>query len=222
MIRILVRRWPSRRLWKSSRRRAALLALAGAVLLPLSTLARPAALAAQEVSPGRLIEFGGYGGPVVKFSRVHDDYALLVGARGGWYLNHRILLVGGGYGLVTEHIHTSYRTAAGAFPELRMGYGGFVVEYVSHSDEAMHLTVGTLVGGGSVGYDRRGALARDTPSDVFFLAEPEATLEVNVLSFVRLGAGASWRFVEGVRLPDVRNRDLSGPAASVLLKFGAF
>lgn len=48
------------------------------------------------------IETGGFGGPVVKYTSIYNQKALMVGGRGGWIINHSFVIGGGGYGVVTE------------------------------------------------------------------------------------------------------------------------
>jgi hypothetical protein len=44
------------------------------------------------------VEHGGFGGPVVKFTQIKDEFGVLVGGRGGWIINHSFVLGAGGYG----------------------------------------------------------------------------------------------------------------------------
>jgi hypothetical protein len=48
------------------------------------------------------IESGGFGGPVLKVTSINGENAVMIGGRGGWIINHSLVLGGGGYGLVTE------------------------------------------------------------------------------------------------------------------------
>jgi hypothetical protein len=48
------------------------------------------------------IQTGGFGGPVIKLTRINDQGALMVGGRGGWIINHCLALGGGGYGIVND------------------------------------------------------------------------------------------------------------------------
>jgi hypothetical protein len=45
---------------------------------------------------------------------------------------------------------------------------------------------------------------------------------INVATNVRIGIGASYRFVAGVSSHDLRNSDVSGLSAILTLKFGKF
>src|SRR4051812_22938524 len=49
------------------------------------------------------IHSSGYGVLSTQYSRFNHKDAIFVGAYGGWMINHRLMLGGGGYGLVTRH-----------------------------------------------------------------------------------------------------------------------
>jgi hypothetical protein len=55
--------------------------------------------------------------PDFKFTEINGDFANLAGAYGGWLINKKPLLGGGGYTLTNGADHT------------KMTYGGFVLEY---------------------------------------------------------------------------------------------
>ena len=64
----------------------------------------PIGLSAQadQTLTGPYIESGGFGAPVVKMTSMMDEFAVLLGGRGGWILNRTFVLGGGGYGLVND------------------------------------------------------------------------------------------------------------------------
>src|SRR4051794_928589 len=47
----------------------------------------------------RPFQSGGYGAPVVSYTRFAGTDSVLIGARGGWVLNHQLVIGGGGFGL---------------------------------------------------------------------------------------------------------------------------
>jgi hypothetical protein len=103
---------------------------------------------------GRLVH-GGFGGPVVKFTRLRGEFGVLVGGRGGWVINHCFSIGGGGYGLVNA-VSGPEGIPLRVDPVLTAGYGGFEMEYIHHSGRLMHSSVQLLIGGGGVGiYERR-------------------------------------------------------------------
>jgi len=168
------------------------------------------------------MDHGGFGGPVVKFTQVADKFGVFVGGRGGWIINHTLVLGGGGYGLANPHDFTLI--VDGTERRLGLGYGGLEMEYINRWDEVAHLTAGLLIGGGGASwYDwRYQDWGFENYTDAFFVAEPTLSLEVNIVSFFRIAVGGSYRFVTSVDLVGLSDSDLSGGAGSITFKFGSF
>lgn len=171
------------------------------------------------------IEHGGYGAVVVKFTSINNQFALLVGGRGGWIINHAFVLGFAGYGLANDV--PSY--VVGPFGEryVDFGYGGLDLEYVFNSDRLIHLSLHALIGGGGVRY--RHGMDSDSwdpgshrSYDGVFVLEPGMNLDLNVIRWFRLSAGASFRFVRGTTSGVSSNKDLSGPSAQLTFRFGEF
>lgn len=180
------------------------------------------ALAQEETLLKGKIESGGFGGPVVKFTEIKDEFGVFVGARGGWIINHTFVIGGGGYGLVNETIEMG-TSAAGVPTFLTMGYAGLELEYIKDSDRLTHFSILALIGGGGVDELEKGAEHSDSfNGDAFFVFEPAVNLELNVTTFFRLCLSGSFRFIAGANFRDVRSEDLHGPSAALTLKFGKF
>jgi hypothetical protein len=194
------------------------------------------ALAQEETLLSGGVEHGGFGGPVVKVTRINGQDAVLVGGRGGWIINHTFVIGGGGYGLVTD-VRPSVPGLLGQ-DKLMLGYGGLELEFILQSDRVVHLTVPILIGAGAVGY-RNGYwghgvdldLGIDNRFDTFFIVEPGVDLELNVVSFFRINAGLSYRHVSGIGVPTditgsarplASNSDLRGVSWMIGFKFGSF
>ena len=170
---------------------------------------------------------GGFGGPVAKFTSVNDQAALMLGGRGGWVINHSLLIGGGGYGIVTEVDAVNGALADQGPLDLQFGYGGVEVEYRIHPLSVWHLGVSTLVGGGSINYVRDvGSVAESQEhvgeSDTVFVVEPGVNAELNITRWFHLNAGITYRVVGGVTQAALRNRDLSGVTGALTFKFGKF
>lgn len=207
---------------------------------PASTAApAPAAAAAQDDGPetlfgGRQVDHGGYGGPEIKFGRVAGRDAVFFGGKGGWIIDHLVVLGGGGFGLTNNpSVPDRLQTVTGIDRRITMGYGGGMIEYFVMPDKLVHGTLGVLVGGGAVNITERSATCRhddtrmdcqgdEVANDSFFIMEPEAGLEVNVVRFLRLNAGVSYRYVTGVGGIGFENDDLRGFNGTFTVKFGAF
>lgn len=169
------------------------------------------ALAQEETLLTDDFQSGGFGAPVVKFSQVADKFAVFAGGRGGWIINHTIVLGGGGYGLAND-INLS------GFPDGRdveFGYGGLELEYINSSDKLIHFTVYVLVGGGGLS----GNLIED---ESVFVAEPAVNGELNITRYFRFNVGAGYRWVTGVDSPGFSDSDFSAFYGQVTAKFGSF
>ena len=193
-------------------------------LAPLVIVLLPAGLGAQQERTllGRRVEHGGFGGPAVKFTEIADQFGVLVGGRGGWIINHSLVLGGGGYGLANTYDFELIQD--GRERHLALGYGGLEIEYVNRWRDVAHFTAGILIGGGGASwYDRhRGDWGIEDTNDAFFIAEPALNLELNVIHFFRVAIGGSYRFVEDLDLVGLGNADLRGAAGSLTFKFGEF
>jgi hypothetical protein len=179
--------------------------------------------------------------PDFKFTEVDGRFANLAGIYGGWLIDHKLLLGGGGYFLTNRS------------DDFKMTYGGFVVEYFVRSDQLVNFSIKGLLGAGNAtipsGFGRfREILPFDIPQigipfgnrseargprfpinfpifpglpafdpidEGFFVAEPEASIMLNITDTFRIGFGGGYRFIGGAG----RTRDrLDGFTASVTLK----
>jgi hypothetical protein len=167
------------------------------------------------------IENGGFGGPAVKVTRINGETAVLVGGRGGWIINHTFVLGGAGYGLVTN-VNPKNNDSVHQFIE--MGYGGLDLEYIASSNDLVHLSLGLLIGAGSIGFKDNADDMFDNhrTMESFFVLEPSAHANLNVTRFFRIAGGVSYRYVTGLNSPLSTNTDLSGLSAVLTLKFGKF
>ena len=52
--------------------------------------------------------------------------------------------------------------------------------------------------------------------------EPTVRIMLNITSFFRIGVGGGYRLISGADLDDLKDSDVSGPSAQVVLKFGKF
>lgn len=169
------------------------------------------------------ITHGGFGGPVVKVTEINGQAGVLVGGRGGWIINNTLVIGGGGYGLANEV--DGAQVILGSTQKLNFGYGGFEMEYIINSDKMIHATVGFLIGGGGVNHrnywdDFDFDMKR---ADTFFITEPFVSIEANILSYFRISAGGSYRYISGINeTPNLSNNDFSGVSAFITFKFGKF
>jgi len=172
-------------------------------------------------------EKGGFGGPVVKFTSIKNQGAIMVGGRGGWIINHSLALGGGGYGVVTE-----VDAPAGVLPlegplDIEFGYIGFEVEYIIHPKSLLHFSIYTLAGGGATNFVKDVGPVTESneqagETDFLFVLEPAVNAELNITTWFRLNAGVSYRLTSGVNQVGLDESDFSGMTATLTFKFGKF
>ena len=173
---------------------------------------------------------GGYGGPVLKYSTVAGQNAWFFGGRGGWLINRRLTLGGGGFGM-TNRVAAPLRAQDGIGVEdtLMFGYGGVMLSVHGRPTKLINGTLTLFAGGGGVTiWDEQLEGPREdygwgpARNDGVFVFEPELMVNLNVASFFRVGVGGGYRFVRDLHLDGVENKDFSGAVASIMLKFGKF
>ena len=185
------------------------------LLITLTLLVLPSMLLAQERTlVGHHMESGGFGAPVLKLSQVRGQFAVFVGGRGGWIINHKFVIGGGAYGLASDVPMPTSPLRRG----LEFGYGGFELEYIIASDNVIHATLMSLVGGGGIRIDNYGWWEHDG----VFVLEPAGSIELNVTTFFRLGIGGGYRWVTDVNSAFLTNADMTEWFGSFAFKFGKF
>jgi hypothetical protein len=120
------------------------------------------------------------------------------------------------------------------------GYGGFLFQYTLFPKSVVHVTFPVMIGGGYLGYltgygrswDNNGNNNWDNyhevlDYDVFFFVEPGVQAEINLLKFMRLAIGASYRYSPNFDLYDPDTKDIgktfmNGFNFTAGLKFGMF
>jgi hypothetical protein len=173
------------------------------------------------------IESGGWGGPSITVTSISGHSAFCFGGRGGWTINHTLTLGGAGMGMVTDIM--SDRPGVDSGCSLTFGYGGGLIEVALMSDRVVHPTISLLIGAGGVGYRYGYAYATDGGmsqynglSRTVFVLEPGVSVELNLVHFMRIAMGATYRLVTGVDLAGYANKDFSGISGAVTFKFGTF
>jgi hypothetical protein len=175
-----------------------------------------------EVLIPKTARHGFWGGPFMQVSTLRDRAAVFAGGRGGWLLDGRLTLGGGGCGLVNRVRAPAAAGRPGDDLDLAMGYGGGWLEYTFSPLRLLHVSVGTLVGGGQLSLNWRGGGAYGSGSEGFFVAEPAVTAELNLARAVRLDVGAAYRWIVGVDMPGLSTSDVAGLSLVVMMKFGRF
>lgn len=169
---------------------------------------------------------GGFGGPVLKVTRINNVYGLIVGGRAGWIYNHTYAIGGGFYGLL-RNIEVEVPNAPER--EFEFAYSGLELEYIIAPRQNVHLSVQALMGFGGLtdryqraipyyGYDEYGRFGG--PDDSFFIIEPGLNIVWNMKTYLQIYFGGSYRYIRGVGIEGLDNSDLNGYSVVVTFKFG--
>jgi hypothetical protein len=171
---------------------------------------------------------GVFGGPIVKYTNIDQNGSVLLGVRGGYIINHSLIVGIGMYGLVSDVMPAVEKIdeRISFDDKLRLMYGGIEMGYVFEPLDLLHFSLNTLFGVGNVSYNNT------TESDAiggghhtgesFFVIEPNAGLELNLTNFMRLETVISYRISTGLKYPYLSNNNISGVGGMLTLKFGQF
>jgi hypothetical protein len=190
------------------------------IMLLVVILSYPA-MAQDETLISGEVESGGYGAPIFKVGQINGTTGVFVGGQGGWIINHSFVLGGKGYGLANNvDIEGSQNL------KLEFGCGGVLLEYIFSSDKLLHVGLNAMIGAGGARYVVKdytnGYDDVNYTSSSFFVLEPGINLVLNVSSYFRIGAGATYRYVSGVEYEGLSNSNLSGATGEIVFKFGSF
>lgn len=150
---------------------------------------------------------GIYGGLQTNYSKFGSRSAILLGGEIAWLVNHTLAIGGVGYSFVNE---PEPNTALGkdAQYQINGGYGGVLIKYIIAPRAPLHITTPLKVGAGGVAYtqtytdnwDNNGKELSNLDEATFFVIEPGIELEMNLLKFVRLSFGISYRITSDIIL----------------------
>ncbi len=139
---------------------------------------------------------GGYGGLSINYSQIDGKDAVLVGARGGWIINHGISIGIGGYGFAND---MNYEKNINGFYDnysLAGGYGGLIIEPIIGAKWPVHISIPILIGAGGVAYinnyygrpnyDYYNPYSEEV--DAFFVLEPGIEVELNMVKVYAPGS----------------------------------
>jgi len=157
----------------------------------------------------------------------------LGGISAGMIINHNFTIGLSGRAWTNRNgmFYDNVTDTAGAY--LEGGYGGLLLEYTLFPKSLIHVTFPVIIGAGGATYvteyeyeewDEHGYdyCHKTLDSDAFFVIEPGVRAEVNILKFMRLNAGISYRYVGGLQLINTSGDLMNNFTASVGLKFGKF
>lgn len=188
-------------------------------------LAFAAGAAAQTQDPVRDdVRNASFFGPVVKFTTISKQAGVMAGVRGSRPVGRSLAIGGAAYFLISK-----VDAPDGVLPmegplDIDLSYLGFELEYFLNPGSRTRYSLSTLFGGGASRYVKdTGSAFKSTEQSgetaFMFIVEPGGNAEWTVAKWLRLTAGVSYRLASGARHEGLKDRDLSGPAAMIALKF---
>jgi hypothetical protein len=170
---------------------------------------------------------GWYVSPEFGYTQLEGKDVFLSGFSGGAIFNHSFSLGLGGYGIVNSS-NLQYSTISpNEILYLYGGYGGLKMEYILKPSSVVHVSFPLLIGGGGLSYSKSSMhdyhyQDDNYATDEFFVIEPGIMMGINLIKFMRLDAGITYRYAPNIDLPETSKGLLNTFNAVVSLKFGKF
>jgi hypothetical protein len=180
------------------------------------------------------IKLGWYVGFDGGYTKFDTKDVWLGGISAGMVINNTFTIGGWGRSFIHNQgmFYPEVTGTSGAY--LDGGYGGLLIEYILMPRSAIHVSFPLLIGGGNVSYvnDEDNNYCENNwesydddqilDKDDFFVIEPGVRAELNILKFMRLNAGISYRYTAGVDLINTSANLMNNFNATIGLRFGKF
>lgn len=162
---------------------------------------------------------GGFGSVQYLSSKINGSHQDWIGIGGGINIEHFFF---GIYGQSTIDDYP-WRSVDMA-NQLTVAHGGFWVGYNFREDDVIHLYSTVRFGGGRATlYNPTSNEQLESIEDGITHLQPELGIEINVASFLRLGASISYSFYDSLaKIPGYTNDSLSGYRPMLVMRIGRF
>ncbi len=170
------------------------------------------------------IKHGAYVGLGFNYAKVNDDNAIFIGAKGGWVVDHKVVIGFAGYGFLNDRHFNAGNDDINT--NLAGGYGGFMLEYIILPHAPVHISIPLLLGAGGIAHTNNWDMnfwdEYSNKADAFFVMEPGIEVEFNLIKFMRLSLGLNYRITTNIQLENTDKNALNGLSTGITLKFGKF
>jgi hypothetical protein len=171
---------------------------------------------------GGTITNSGYGGIILKFSSINNQFAFMTGGRGAITINNRYIIGGGGYGTFNSiRLSGSSSDTARNF---KMGYGGLEFGYIFFPRKNVNIGGALLIAAGAAFWQNKpksdGEKLFDDDFKIFPVLEPSLYTEVALNRFMWLHSGISYRYVNHAHLDYLKDQGMRGFSCYIGLLFG--
>jgi hypothetical protein len=178
------------------------------------------------------ISHGGYGAFSIGYTQIDGEDVMTFGGRAAWVIDHHIALGLAGTAFMNSIYIDGYwdKVDPGQGYYLVGGYGGFFVEPIIAPNFPVHVSFPILIGGGGLAlndytwhdYDWESEDYTPYDYDAYFVIEPGVEIELNLVKFLRVAFGASYRYTSDLHMAYVPKDMMNGFSGSVTFKFGLF
>ncbi len=170
------------------------------------------------------ITHGAYVGLNFKLANVNDENAIFMGGRGGWVVDHKVVIGFAGYGFLSDlHFNSDHDDTN---TNLAGGYGGFMLEYIILPHAPVHISIPLILGAGGIAHTNNWDLnfwdQYSNKADAFFVIETGVEIEFNMIKFMRLALGITYRHTSNIQLENTEKNALNGLSTGITFKFGKF
>jgi hypothetical protein len=153
---------------------------------------------------------GGYAALTFGYTDVDSKAAMHVGGRLAWVINHSFAFGVAGKGFF-NNLNKPYPVSAADY-SVAGGYGGLFFQPIIFPKHPVHVSFPVIIGAGGVTVnplDKRNKYHWDYDYnysyneydyDYFFVIEPGVEIEFNLLRYLRMAVGASYRFTNNVNV----------------------
>ena len=183
-------------------------------------------------------------GSEFQYGSLAGEFTPMGGVSATLHINKKFGIGLAGYSTMNNFTPTALN--AKSLLNLNVMYGGLKLEYTPNPNAPIHVSFPLLIGGGSArvdssnnyrnnfgGYggrdrDRNGSRETNGRGTNFFVIQPGINIEANVIRFLKIYAGASYRITPSVNtevitsLPTPTASQLSGLNLSAGVKLGVF
>lgn len=172
----------------------------------------------------------GYGSFDMNITEINRRNTLLLGGVGALIFDKKFEVGFAGYGISSSNKFQGLSPAK----ELRLvgGWGGLHLGYILAPQEVFHVQFPLFLGIGGMqiidpeyNWNPNEPFVTDViDRTILFLIEPGVSLEINVTRFMRLSAGAKYRYTQGVEFNSnqIFDEDISGFSGHLSFNFGFF
>ncbi|HCB61036.1 MAG TPA: hypothetical protein DHV29_11795 [Bacteroidales bacterium] len=206
-----------------------ILSLAAFLMLTMGSIAQNDSIQTDEIktlfgshdhSNGWYVGLGG------GYSQIDDKNAFTTSFRSAWIINHSFAIGLAATGFSND-LYVGHESGSD-YSSVQGGYAGLLLQPVIFPKFPVHVSFPVLLGVG-------GAMSLSTyynepwepywdirDESYYFIIEPAAEIELNLIKWIRLSAGLSYRFTTPLNLYGYSDDVLRGFGGNVTLSFGKF